>query len=63
MLNSRVTCPRKVFAKIARDFQMILFFILNINGIREVFSFQVQLMLSIFRLGLFYNEVLLDAVI
>jgi hypothetical protein len=29
----------------------------------EVFSFQVQLMFSIFRLGLFYNEVLLDTVI
>ena len=28
----------------------------------EIFSFQVQLLFSIFRLGLFYNEVLLDTV-
>ena len=56
-------CPREVFAKIARDFQMICFFILNLNGIREGFSFQMGQILSIFRLGLFYNEVLLDTVI
>ena len=51
------------FRKIARDFQMICFFILNLNGIREDFSFQMGQILSIFGLGLFYNEVLLDTVI
>jgi hypothetical protein len=56
-------CPREVFAKIARDFQIIRFFILNLNGIRERFSFQMGLMLSILQLGLFYNELLLDTVI
>jgi hypothetical protein len=33
------------------------------NGLREGFSFQIGVMLSIFRLGLFYNEVLSDTVI
>jgi hypothetical protein len=31
--------------------------------LRVIFSFQVQLMFLIFRLGLFYNKVLLDTVI
>ena len=34
-----------------------------LNGLREGFSFQIQITFSIFRLGLFYNEVLLDTVI
>ena len=57
-----VMCPREVFAKIARDFQMI-WVLLNVNGLREGIPFQMGVMLSIFRLGLFYNEVLLDTVI
>ena len=61
-IHPPVMCPREVFAKIARDFQMFVF-ILNLNGIQEGFSFQMGQMLSIFRLGLFYNEVLLDTVI
>ena len=40
-----------------------LFFILNLNGTREDFSFQMGQILSISGLGLFYNEVLLDTVI
>jgi hypothetical protein len=32
-------------------------------NLRVIFSFQVQLMFLIFRLGLFYNKVLLDTVI
>jgi hypothetical protein len=50
---------REDFAWLSNDF----FFILNLNGIREGFSFQMGQMLSIFRFGLFYNEVLLDTVI
>ena len=58
-----VMCPREVFAKIARDFQMFVFYFEPKWYIREGFSFQMGQILSIFRLGLFYNEVLLDTVI
>jgi hypothetical protein len=45
---------REVFVKIARDFQINCFIlILNVY----------ELMFSIFRFGLFYNEVLLDTVV
>jgi hypothetical protein len=50
---------REDCAGLSNDF----FFIFNLNGLRESFSFQLELMFSIFRLGLFYNEVLLDTVI
>ena len=52
-----VMCPREVFAKIARDFQMIY-----LNGYLEGFAIKTQLF-SFFRLGLFYNEVLLVTVV
>ena len=57
-------CPREVFAKIARDFQInALYFILNLNGYLEGFAIKTKLKFSFFRLGLFYNEVLLDTVV
>jgi hypothetical protein len=36
---------------------------LNLNGYLEGFAIKTQLMFSFFRLELFYNEVLLDAVV
>jgi hypothetical protein len=57
-----VKLPQGIFAKIACDFQMICFYSYP-EFVMGGFSFQVELMFSIFRLGLFYNKVLLDTVI
>ncbi len=45
--------------KIAPSFQIILnlfYLILSVDEPGEVFLFQVGLMLSVFRLGIFYNQ-------
>ena len=54
------------FAKAAHHFKItfkLVVLILILNVFYEGFPSRVQLMLSIFRLGLFYNEILLDNVI
>jgi hypothetical protein len=57
-----VKCPREVFAKIAHDFKMICFYF-EPKWFTGGFFLPSATNVSIFRLGLFYNEVLLDTVI
>ena len=49
--------PRGVFENLRVTFKLLLLES-DRTSVREVFSFQVQLMFQIFELGLFYNEVL-----